>query len=82
MFPVTYIAGETVILQGKQTSFLSSVALTYHSMSQCDANALVLLTQVTKAIIFMSSTRGRWMLVSDPCFQQMHVVVFLLHIWV
>lgn len=29
MFPVTYIAGETVILQGKHTSFLSSVTLTF-----------------------------------------------------
>lgn len=56
MFPVTYIAGETVILQGKHDTFSEFIWTgtgPYHSMTPSDANAIVVWTQVMKVTISM-----------------------------
>lgn len=59
MFPVTYIAGETVILQGK---IIFSVYIEKKWIQiTCDANRIVIFTQVMKVTISMLSTKGRWM---------------------
>lgn len=64
MFPVTYIAGETVILQGK-TFIIACLneekLMKIMSLCDCNPNGIVVCTQVMKVTISMLSTKGRWM---------------------
>lgn len=64
MFPVTYIAGETVILQGKTTSF-QNYSLRLILFVQLWCNIIIMCIQVMKGTISMLSTKERWMWVSD-----------------
>lgn len=75
MFPVTYIAGETVILQGKR----------FFELSRTDICHIVAFLYATLIRLFYSHRRRRWQFLchrprGDGC--QYLMIVFRAHTWV